>query len=108
MSSASDLAEVIRDVKAWVDKADSHSWLAHALIALPIAKVGQLIYAVLIYFGVSPEAAVAVDTTLMTFGVREAEQWLLRIAAAISLRLRDPVMDVVAPVVLVALAWWLL
>jgi hypothetical protein len=81
------LSFYIAAIKQWIDVADWRSWIAHAIVAVPIAAL----------FGFTP--------VVVLFAAREAEQALLYVAARERPHWLDHVMDVVAPALVAAL--WL-
>jgi hypothetical protein len=74
------IEDTLLDLKLWIDGADWRSWLAHAVVAIPIAAL----------FGVVP--------VLVLFAVRELEQLALEVAYQNRIHWLDHLLDTVAPV----------
>lgn len=86
------ISDLLLDIKLWIDEADYRSWIAHAVVALPIAAL----------FGVVPVAVL--------FIVRELEQLAIEVAYEDwpePLHLLDHLLDAVAPIVASLLLVWL-
>lgn len=82
------ISDVIHAVKYWIDVADWRSWIAHALVALPIAAL----------FGVVP--------VFVLFTVREMEQLAFEVMFEQQPHWLDHLLDIVAPVAAsLALVW---
>ena len=97
-----DLVTYLRAISQWADRADWRSWLFHSLVAaVLVAPAGAGIFHGLVALGVSSGLAAAVSSVATTFGTRELEQALWKYMAGVRPRLRDPIMDVVTPVVAV-------
>lgn len=83
------IADVIVAVKDWVDVADWRSWIAHAVVALPIAAL----------FGVVP--------VFVLFTVREMEQLAFEVMAEDTPHWLDHLLDIVAPVAASLVLVWM-
>jgi hypothetical protein len=81
------LVSILSAISRWTDVADWRSWLAHAVIAVPLALL------------LSPKVSIAF------YFVRECEQIAHELMAGMQIPLKhwlDHIMDVVAPIIAVA------
>lgn len=87
----------LRKIRRWVDVADWRSWVAHALIAVPIFLITAGEFWILKYFHIYTPWLAAAIAVINLYKVRELEQLAHELMGRWPPNYVDHVVDILAP-----------
>jgi len=97
VSVITSLVKVLSKISRWSDQKDSHSWVVHGAIAVPITLISAGLWKVLVALGVSPVAAAGIVSTFTAYAIRELEQRAHEMMAGYKPKDKDHFWDLVIP-----------